>query len=84
MRTASSIGAPSRLPGTTDWPIPSVIELPVTVRSFDVTHPASALPSGSASTMRTDGLRAFSAIATPASVPPVPQAQVNASTCPAV
>ena len=34
--------------------------------------------------MRTFGLRCFSANATPASVPPVPQAQVKASTLPSV
>ena len=64
--------------------MPSVIEEPVTVRSLLFTQPYSALPSGSASTTRTALLRAFSAIATPASVPPVPQAQVKASILPPV
>ena len=39
---------------------------------------------GSAAAIRTYGLRALSAVATPASVPPVPTAQVKPSTCPAV
>ena len=64
--------------------MPSVIELPDTVMSPDLNQPYSALPSQSASTICTCGLRCFSAIDTPASVPPVPQAHVKASTRPAV
>ena len=84
IRSASSIGAPARFSGTRLCPIPSVIELPATLKSPFFTQPYSPLPSGSASTIRTFASRSFSASATPASVPPVPQAQVKASIFPPV
>ena len=55
MRTASSMGAPSRLAVTRLLPIPSVMELPSVASSPPLAQLYKALPWGSANTHCTWG-----------------------------
>ena len=64
--------------------MPSVIELPQPLSSPCLIHSYMFAPIGSAATVRISGLRSFRNIETPASVPPVPIAQVKPSMLPPV
>ena len=79
-----SIGAPSRFLVMRPWPMPSVIEEPsdlsVAGRVIAVERRAHRIGERD----RTSLLRSLSAMPTPASVPPVPTAQMKPSTLPSV
>src|SRR5215470_7632264 len=85
MWTASSYFAVAMLAVTRAMPMPSVMEpLPVPFRAPFFAHSYRLLPGGSASTQRTFAFFVFRNSLTPANVPPVPLAQVNALMVPFV
>ena len=69
---------------TRPWPMPSVIDEPSDFSSPRLNQLYIAAPAGSATAMRIFGFCSFRYLLTPASVPPVPIAQVKPSTLPPV